>query len=156
MVRKCSVTYWRTLWNRSKPRSSAAKAAKKHTYTVGSEFNTVKPHTAKQLLMKCTIFVNMDLCEASIHMFVHRYFQTCISGVNMTDVGLTGRLLLWRLAALWHVLCLWLWLCLSICASVWALSLCPGHQAEPCGGAGTGRLQDFTQCGTQSCFLLPL
>lgn len=66
---------------------------------------------------------------------------------------LTWLLFWWWLAALglWHALRLCL--CVSVCASVGALSLGPGHQAEACGGAGAGRLQNFSQCGTQGCLL---
>lgn len=130
-----------------------------HTYTIVSEHDTEKLHVVKQLVSKMYYFLELmvkTMLEwTNEHSYVAPFFQTWERG-NVTDVGLTGLLFLWRLAALrlWHVLCLRLWLCLWV--SMGALSFGPGHQAEPCGWAGAGGLQDFTQNGTQCCFLFLL
>lgn len=123
-----SVTYWRTLWNCSKPRSSAARAArqKTHTRSLIKAWLSKTPH--------CQMLV-----------------------IEFKDpVGRTWLLLLWRLAAfcLWHTLRLRL--CLSMHTSLWNLSFCPSHQVEPRRRARTGRLEDFAQSGTQNSFLLLL
>lgn len=136
-------TYCRTLWNRSKSRSSAAKGA-----------GHKKPHHSVN--QKQTGFKRW-FCRNEWKTNICLFFPN--TG-NAADLGLTGLLLLWWLAALWcrQVLCLWLWLRLWLwmCTRMRTLAFGPGHQAEPRGWAGTGRLQYFTQRGTEFCFLFLL